>query len=147
MHVFCGILPIQGCHRPRAIVGRKIFPFRIPWGLLKPHRYHVALVSIGLGPMYLESVLTRGTIRLLWGSIRHVISMSITSICCLFFDNPLIQYRQVHLIGSINLNFCPLHQLSQHSGIRACCNSTQALQYVISMGELRTNKKMSHEGE
>ena len=37
-------------------MGRKIFLFRISWGLPKPCGCHVALVSVGLGPMYLESV-------------------------------------------------------------------------------------------
>ena len=39
-----------------AIVGRKIFPFKILWSLLKPYGCHMASISIGLGPMYLEPV-------------------------------------------------------------------------------------------
>ena len=40
----------------RATVGRKAFPFRISWNLLESCEHHVALVSVGLGAMYIEFV-------------------------------------------------------------------------------------------
>ena len=73
MYVFCGILPILGFHWLRLIVGCKIFPFRVPWKPLKPCRCHMALISVPLVSVYLESIHN-------WGSIHHIYSPSSTLI-------------------------------------------------------------------